>query len=49
MLKEKIVEWLKDNGGVLDVGRFSKFYGVPESRVENALHELIKEGYIKPI
>ncbi len=48
VLKEKILEWIKDNNGSIDVGEFSRFYGVPESRVESTLVELVKEGYLRP-
>jgi len=49
VLKEKIMEWVRDNNGSFDVAQFSKFYGVPENRVEQAVYDLIKEGYLKPL
>lgn len=48
-LKEKIQEWLFEHSGEINVAEFSKMYGVPETRVEEILNALMKEGYIQTV
>lgn len=49
VLKQKIIQWIKDNSGEIDVEEFSRLYGVPETRVLSALEELVKEGKLKAV
>ncbi len=45
-LKEKIQEWLFEHSGEINIGEFAKIYKVSETRVEEILNALVKEGYI---
>ena len=47
-LKAKLQEWILEHNGGIDIVEFSNFYKVPEKRVEEALQQLVKEGYIIP-
>ena len=49
MLKTKLIEWIKEHNGEIDISEFSKVFGVKEQVVEEKLNELIKEGYINPV
>ena len=49
MLKSKIMDWLKDHDGSIDVYEFSKLHGIVEARVVKALNDLLSEHYIKLI
>ncbi|VVB97970.1 Uncharacterised protein [uncultured archaeon] len=46
-IKEKLQDWLSEHGGEVNVGEFSKVYKIPESKVEEMLNALVKEGYIQ--
>ena len=48
VLKAKIMDWIKEHHGEIDIVEFSKVYGVKETLVEEKLNELIREGYISP-
>lgn len=45
-LKQEIIEWLKIHNGEIDINEFSKVFSVPQKRVEEALNDLLREGYI---
>ena len=49
LLKSKIVEWIREHDGEIDITEFSKVYKVKEQAVEQALNELIREGVISPL
>lgn len=49
MLKVKLIDWLKDHSGVLDISDFSKTYNVVEARIKASLNDLLDSGYIKLI
>lgn len=49
MLKVKILEWIKDHGGTIDIYEFSTTYNIPEARIKDAINELLNENYIKLI
>ncbi len=49
LLKTKIMEWLREHHGEINIPVFSKVYKVKESYVEEVLDKLIKEGHISPI
>ena len=49
MLKVKLLDWIKDHDGVIDIGDFSRSYNVVEHRIESALNELLNQGYIRRI
>lgn len=48
-LKEKIQEWIAEHNGEINISEFSRIYKVNESRVEEMLNSLVKEGYISPV
>ncbi len=48
VLKSKIIEWIKEHHGELDIVEFSKVFNVNENVVEEKVNELIREGYITP-
>jgi uncharacterized membrane protein len=48
-MREKLQEWLSEHGGEVNVGEFSKVYKVPETKVEEMLNTLVKEGYIEAL
>ena len=49
VLKAKIIDWIKEHHGEIDIVEFSKVYKVKESLVEEKLNELIREGYLSPV
>ncbi|MEW6528635.1 MAG: hypothetical protein AB1391_01980 [Candidatus Micrarchaeota archaeon] len=48
-LKEKLQEWIYEHENEINISDFSKFYKIPETRVEEMLNVLVKEGYVQPI
>ncbi len=46
-IKGLVFEYLKQNGGEIDISEFAQLHNIPVRKVEYALNELIKEGYIK--
>ncbi len=48
-LKAKIQDWLLAHNGEINVIQFSKLYKVPVFLVEEALDEMVKEGYLQQI
>lgn len=48
-IREKILEWVKENNGSIAILEFASFYNIPEQRVKENLDYLIKEKYIKVI
>lgn len=48
-LKEKIQEWLFEHGGEINITEFSKVYKVSETRVEEMLNVLVREGYVQEL
>ncbi len=46
-IKDLIFNHLKEHNGEIDVIRFAQEQNLPVKRVEKALNELIKEGYIR--
>ena len=49
VLKAKIMEWIKEHHGEIDISEFSKVYGVKETIVEEKINELIREGYLSSV
>ncbi|MBU0585963.1 hypothetical protein KJ780_00470 [Candidatus Micrarchaeota archaeon] len=47
-LKEKVQVWISEHGGEINITEFSRFYKVPENRIEKALNLLVREGFIQP-
>ena len=41
------MEWIKEHGGEINIPEFSKMYDIPDTKTEQILNNLIKEGYIK--
>ncbi len=48
-LKEKLQEWISEHAGEINVGEFSKFYKLPDARVEEMLNVLVREGFVQPL
>ncbi len=48
-LKEKLQEWISEHAGEINITEFSKLYKVPESRVEEMLNVLVREGYVQSV
>jgi hypothetical protein len=48
VLMLRVQEWLQTHNGTINIGEFSAFYKVPESRVEEILNKMISLGYIQP-
>ena len=46
-IKGLVFEYLKQNGGEIDIAEFAQLHHLPVRKIEYALNELIKEGYIK--
>ncbi len=49
MIREKLIEWIKENNGYINTIEFAKYYNLPESRVNDNLDFLVKEKYLKVI
>ncbi len=47
ILKAKIQEWITEHNGEISVFEFSKVYRVNEALVEEALNQLVNEGYLE--
>lgn len=47
-LKVRIIEWIKEHNGEINIPEFSRMYGIPDAKTEELLNSLIKEGYIEP-
>ncbi len=43
----KIQEWLKEHGNEISISNFCKLYKVRESRVEQILNRMVREGYLE--
>jgi len=46
-LMAKIQDWLDVHRNEINVGEFSKQFGVPESRVESVLNAMVVQGYLE--
>ncbi|HQT45555.1 MAG TPA: hypothetical protein PLO51_06250 [Candidatus Micrarchaeota archaeon] len=46
VLRQKIVEWISEHNGEVNLADFSRVHSVPENRVEQALNSLVTEGYL---
>ncbi len=49
VLKEKLQEWITSHDGSIDIVEFADTYKVSYKRVEDALNELVSEGYLEPL
>ncbi|MEM3400334.1 MAG: hypothetical protein QXP42_05880 [Candidatus Micrarchaeia archaeon] len=47
VLMLKIQEWLFEHGNEINVEQFAKVFGVNETRVEQILNKMVKEGYLE--
>lgn len=43
----KIQDWLREHGNEINISDFSKIYKVRESRVEQILNKMVREGYLE--
>ncbi len=48
LLKSKIITWIKEHEGEIDIEEFAKVFNVPETKVSELLKELVDENYINP-
>ncbi len=46
VLKQKIIEWVSEHNGEVNLADFSRVHSVPENRVEQMLNTLVTEGYL---
>lgn len=46
-LKIKIIEWIKEHSGEINIPEFSKMFGIPETKTEDILNLLIRQGYLE--
>ncbi len=46
-LKVRIMEWIKEHNGEINIPEFSRMYGIPDPKTEQLLNELIKKGHIE--
>ncbi len=49
LVRVKIINWLKEHKGEIDIAQFSKIHNIPESKVERVLKEMVDENYIIPL
>lgn len=49
VLKSKIITWIREHHGEIDIVEFSKVFEVKEQVVEEKLNELIRKGNISPL
>ena len=47
-LSEKILDWISEHDGKIDISEFSKVYGVYPTRVEQMLNTLVESRFIEP-
>ncbi|MBN2478220.1 hypothetical protein JXB01_02915 [Candidatus Micrarchaeota archaeon] len=45
-LKTRLVEWIRDHSGKINIPEFSKVYNISEGRVEDVLNMMVTEGYL---
>lgn len=43
----KVQEWIKEHNNEINIGDFCKLYKVNESRVEQILNKMVREGYLE--
>ena len=48
-LREKVQEWISEHGSEINISDFAKFHRVPETRVEEVLNFLVREGFIQAV
>jgi len=48
-LKVKVQNWILEHNGSINIPEFCKVYGTVESQVEEALNQLVSEGYLVSI
>ncbi len=48
LLKSKIITWIKEHDGEIDIEEFARVFNVPETKVSQLLKELVDENYINP-
>ncbi len=49
VLTSRIQEWISDHHGNINVVEFAKYNRVPETRVEDLLNLLVRQGYLEQI
>ncbi len=47
VLRQKIIEWVSEHNGEVNLADFSRVHTVPENRVEQMLNTLVTEGYLE--
>ncbi|MEM3364409.1 MAG: hypothetical protein QXS93_02780 [Candidatus Micrarchaeia archaeon] len=45
----KIQDWIREHGGEINIGDFCKIYKLSESRVEQVLNKMVREGYLETV
>lgn len=45
----KIQDWIREHGNEISIGDFCKLYKVNESRVEQILNKMVREGYLETV
>jgi len=45
----KVQEWVREHGNEINIGEFCKTYKVSESRVEQILNKMVREGYLETV
>ncbi|MCX8200080.1 MAG: hypothetical protein N3G76_01285 [Candidatus Micrarchaeota archaeon] len=45
----KIQDWIREHAGEINIGDFCKIYKVGESRVEQVLNKMVREGYLETV
>ncbi len=45
----RIQEWISDHQGAINVVEFAKYNRVPETRVEDLLNRLVRQGYLEQV
>ncbi|MCD6227792.1 hypothetical protein J7J90_04855 [Candidatus Micrarchaeota archaeon] len=48
-LNVRIMEWIKEHDGEINIPEFSRMYGIPDKKTEELLNKLIKQGYIESV
>ncbi len=46
-LRQALFKWLRAHSGEINISEFAKMHNVPNSRVEEGLEHLVKNGYIR--
>ncbi len=49
VLMSRIQEWIADHSGSINIVEFARHNQLPEARVEDALNNLVRQGYIEQI